>query len=38
MTPAGVPAEVVGFTNDVPLEEFIANLTKELDAEVLRLM
>ena len=29
-------AEVVGFTNDIPLEEFIANLTKELDAEVLQ--
>jgi preprotein translocase subunit SecD len=29
-------AEVVGFTNDRPLEEFITNLTKSLDAEVLQ--
>jgi preprotein translocase subunit SecD len=29
-------AEVVGFTNDRPLEEFITNLTKNLDAEVVQ--
>ena len=29
-------AEVVGFTNDVPLDEFITKLTQELDAEVVR--
>jgi preprotein translocase subunit SecD len=29
-------AEVVGFTNDRPLEEFITNLTKTLDAEVVQ--
>ena len=29
-------AEVVGYTTDRPLDEFIANLTKNLDAEVLQ--
>src|SRR5512137_1069023 len=29
-------AEVVGFTNDRPLDEFIANLSQSLDAEVLQ--
>jgi len=29
-------AEVVGFTTDRPLDEFIANLTKNLDAEVVQ--
>ena len=29
-------AEVVGFTTDSPLDEFITNLTKNLDAEVLQ--
>ncbi|MDD1696824.1 MAG: preprotein translocase subunit SecD [Methanoregula sp.] len=29
-------AEVVGFTNDIPLDEFITNLTKNLDAEVVQ--
>jgi len=29
-------AEVVGFTNDRPLEEFITELTKNLDAEVVQ--
>ncbi|HUT39394.1 MAG TPA: preprotein translocase subunit SecD [Methanoregula sp.] len=29
-------AEVVGFTNDLPLEEFITELTKDLDTEVLQ--
>jgi len=29
-------AEVVGFTNDIPLDQFVANLSKSLDAEVLQ--
>ncbi len=29
-------AEVVGFTTDIPLDEFITNLTKNLDAEVVQ--
>jgi preprotein translocase subunit SecD len=30
-------AEVVGFTNDGPLEEFITELTKNLDAEIVQI-
>jgi preprotein translocase subunit SecD len=29
-------AEVVGFTTDLPVDEFITNLTKSLDAEVVQ--